>query len=240
MPWKLSERVCEPEILDRPDLKPEDVLPAYRGLARLHRAANGTRIFLAPLQDYLKRCSSERHIRILDLACGDGNLIRQLYRRLADDYPNVEFFGCDKNAHAIEHANDQAVVEGCEGIHFFEADIVEEALPGGFDVYINSLFLHHLSRPEAVQFMRNMAACAPDRILLSDLLRTHRGALLTAVATYTLSRNSIVHIDGRRSIRAAFSHREVKELMRESGWNGTTMSRHWPERFLLTWRNPLR
>ncbi|MBI2421222.1 MAG: methyltransferase domain-containing protein [Candidatus Hydrogenedentes bacterium] len=238
MPWKLSERVCEPEILDRPDLDPEDVLPAYRGLARLHRIANATRIFLEPLQAYLRRDDGERTIRVLDLACGDGHLIRQLYRRLAEAHPHVEFYGCDKNVHAIEHANEQAVVDGCEGLHFFEANIIDEPIPPGFDVYINSLFLHHLDTPVAIQFMRNLAACAPDCILLSDLLRTHRGVVLTALATHTFSRSPIVHIDGRRSIRAAFSASEVRGLMRESGWNGVTLSRHWPERFLLTWRNP--
>jgi hypothetical protein len=101
-----------------------------------------------------------------------------------------------------------------------------------------SLFLHHLADDEAKDLLTRMAAAARHLLLVNDLERSTRGLLLAYLGTRLLSRSPVVHVDGLRSVRAAFTRTEVRALAERAGLNGAEVSPRWPCRYLLTWRRP--
>jgi hypothetical protein len=45
----------------------------------------------------------------------------------------------------------------------------------------------------------------------------------------------VVHVDGPRSVRGAYTIAEALQLTADAGWDHTTVTRHWPERYRLLW-----
>ena len=62
------------------------------------------------------------------------------------------------------------------------------------------------------------------------------GYLLALIGTRVLSRSPIVHVDGPRSVRAAFTVFEALQLAEHAGLHGATIGWRWPFRFLMEWR----
>ena len=119
---------------------------------------------------------------------------------------------------------------------FFVWDALGDELPTGYDLLTCGLFLHHLDERDAVGLLRKMAAAAGRAILVDDLCRSASGLWLARLATRTLSRSSVVHVDGPRSVRAAYSPAEFRELAEAAGLGSAAIARHWPQRQLLAWR----
>jgi hypothetical protein len=123
-------------------------------------------------------------------------------------------------------------------VGFFVHDALHGEPPAGYDAAVTSLFLHHLSEEEAVTFLRRLATSAGRLMLVNDLARGWAGLALAHVATRLLSASSVVHADGPRSVESAFTPAEALALAERAGLGGATVGRHWPCRYLLTWRRP--
>ncbi len=245
MPWlnqlraltRLTERHREAELMDEPSLDVSEHARALTGLRRVNWWSRSAAIVCPALQQLAAGCSAERPLRLLDVACGGGDVTAAIARwtRLAG-LP-VRVSACDISSTALEIARHHAGSTG-ESIEFFQHDLLQQPLPAEFDVVMCSLFLHHLEEADGVRVLRSMAAAAARAVLVNDLIRSRSGYLLAMFGTRLLSRSRIVHVDGPLSVAGAFTPHEALRLSEQAGLLGATISRHWPQRFLLTWRRP--
>jgi SAM-dependent methyltransferase len=143
--------------------------------------------------------------------------------------------GCDISPAAVSLAEAEAAEAGVP-VRFFVLDALNEAIPAGYDVVTCSLFLHHLDEADAAALLRKMAAAAGQLMLVDDLERSGMGYVLTWFGTRLFSTSPVVRHDGPVSAAAAFSLAEVRELARWAGLERASLTRHWPCRFLLSWR----
>jgi hypothetical protein len=60
---------------------------------------------------------------------------------------------------------------------------------------------------------------------------------MAVVGCHLLSGSRVVHVDGPISVAGAFTPGEALSLAEQAGLQGATLTRHWPQRYLLTW-NP--
>ena len=219
--------------MDEPDIDWDRHIQALRGLRRINQISGSSRI-LWPSIRALARKMNDRPLRVLDVAAGGGDVgIRILQRASREGLP-VEVELCDVSPKAIAHARQEADRKGVR-IHAFELDVLNDPLPGGYDVITTSLFLHHLDDDQATQFLRRAAEAAGRLVLINDLRRSLYGLLLAYGGTRVLSRSKIVHVDGIRSVRAAYTIQEVKGLAAAAGLHNVKVERKWPCRFLLSW-----
>jgi SAM-dependent methyltransferase len=132
--------------------------------------------------------------RILDIGCGGGALLEYLQRRLG-----VEVVGVDKKP--PETAN----------VPIIQADAVTETLPDA-DIAVCSLLAHHLTPEENVALIRNVGRSC-RRFIIQDLIRHPMPfVLFTLFLCPLIGREAAV--DGRQSIRRAFTPGEFAEMVR--------------------------
>jgi 2-polyprenyl-3-methyl-5-hydroxy-6-metoxy-1,4-benzoquinol methylase len=120
-------------------------------------------------------------------------------------------------------------------VEFSIADVLEDPLPGSFDVVTCTLFFHHLPEDSAVVLLEKMRVAAEQMLLVNDLARGWLGYWLAQLVCHLTSRSYIVRRDGPASVRAAFSLDEARRLADAAGLVGARVGRRWPQRFHLAW-----
>jgi 2-polyprenyl-3-methyl-5-hydroxy-6-metoxy-1,4-benzoquinol methylase len=230
----LWRRHRQPEWMDQPGLNEGEHQRALRGLARVNWLSRSAALFWPTLRAFATR---SRPLRVLDVACGGGDVSVTLARLARRQNVPLSLSGCDKSETALRVARQRALSAEIS-IDFFEHDVLKEPLPARFDVVICSLFLHHLDETEAVAVLRSMSQAAEQGVLVNDLIRSRSGYWLAVIGTRLLSRSPIVHVDGPLSVAGAFTPDEVLRLSEQAGLSNVVISRHWPQRMLLTWRRP--
>ena len=219
--------------MDGADLSPTAHVAALAGLERLNLLALHARPFWREIGPWAAGATPDQPLRVLDLACGGGGLVLGLRRRARRERLAVQVDGCDRSPTAVAFAEARAAKAGLAGGRFFACDLLGDGVPSGYDVVINSLFLHHLTEDEAVAFLRDAAAKVQRVALISDILRTRLGLWLVRVACPVLGGSRIVVEDGLTSLRAAFTATELREIAAWAGFPGVSLRPHWPERALL-------
>jgi len=222
-----SHRHREAEVMDDPALDADRHRHALRGLSRVARVSGTVRSLWSII-----RPRATKPIRILDIACGGGDVVIGLAKRAVSQRLPIEVLGCDISPVALDFAREQA--KGTAAT-FFPLDIFREPIPTGFDVVTCSLFLHHLDDETIVTLLRSIRESGVSLFLASDLRRGRFAYSLTWAVTRILSRSEVVHLDGPLSVKAAFTIPEMRELAGKAGMSGATIRPIWPFRFLLRW-----
>ena len=245
-PMNLSARVLEGELMDAPELEARLHLQALRGLQRVNRLSGTAQVIARAI---LQHCGSaaragdrNRQLRVLDLACGGGDVTLAVGRSLIAAGLDVDMQGWDRSPRAIEFAKERShsffapsPLRPTIPVRFEVHDVDDLAGEKEFDVVMCTLFLHHLDREAAVRCLSKMYRAASELVLVDDLRRTWVGYRLAQLGCRLLTRSPIVHVDGPLSVRAAFTEKELTALSREAGLPTPVFVRHWPQRFLMRW-----
>jgi SAM-dependent methyltransferase len=219
--------------MDRPDLDAAQHFDALRGLARINRWSRAAAAIWKPIAELQREIGQP--LRVLDIATGGGDVLCALVRKAWHAGLPIDFAGCDVSPRAVAFAESRAQRLGFD-IKFFAADALSDPLPTGFDIIISSLFFHHLEEDAATRLLGKVAAACGSMIVISDLRRGWQGYWLAQLAARILTRSSVVHIDGPRSVRNAFTSEEMLAIARRAGLAGVSVRHCWPRRFLLCWR----
>lgn len=168
-------------------------------------------------------------LRVLDVGCGGGDLVRRLARWTARDGLTASFVGIDTDPRAIEFAQRQPtsdnILFSCTDSHALV--LAKER----FDVVISNHVLHHLSDTERHVLCQDSAQLATQLALHNDIHRDDLAYALFPLAGI-VCRHSFIVEDGLRSIRRAFTQAELSKNCL-SGWEVTRSA---PFRLQLLWR----
>ena len=230
----LKHRERLDETMDDPGLALRQHFHALSGLARLNRLSRTAEIFAGELRRFSSPAGSSP-LRILDLACGGGDItigLAKLVHRLPGDFV---IDGCDLSPRAVRYAEQQQKRSGV-ACRFFVLDLVRDPLPDDYDVFVTSLFLHHLSEVQLTGLLKRMARAARSGFLVNDLRRSAVGYLLAGLSARLVTRSPVVHRDSLLSVRAAFRFQELEDLVKRAGLTDARLRRCFPCRFLLSWR----
>jgi 2-polyprenyl-3-methyl-5-hydroxy-6-metoxy-1,4-benzoquinol methylase len=234
-PWSIDvrDRQLRPEWMDRPGLEVGAHRAALWGLARVNALSFVHRTFWRPIRE-LAKCQSPGEVRVLDVACGGGDIAVRLAQLARRSRFRLTVDGCDIRPNALSLARERAD-RAQVSCRFFEFNALQQDWPNDYDVIVNSLFLHHLTNEDVVTVLTQMASATRRLVLANDLVRSPTGYLLARFGARLLSRSPIVHTDGPASVIGAFTRAELHDLARRAGLRKAKVKRCWPARMLLEW-----
>ncbi|MDC0307663.1 MAG: methyltransferase domain-containing protein [Planctomycetaceae bacterium] len=233
LPASMENRDLQPELMDDPALGADDHRAALLGLKRINKISGSSRILWPAIERVAQKLG--RPIRVLDLACGGGDVTRGLALKAQSSSLPVTIHGADISETALEYAREESQTAGLDQLEFHQLNILEGDLPTDYDILYSSLFLHHLTEDEAEHFLQKQAQATRHSVLVNDLRRSQWGYIMATIGCHLLSRSPIVHFDGPQSVKAAFRIEEVKRLAEQAGLHSPKFTMHWPQRFLMEW-----
>ena len=186
------QRSFEEEILDGGGLLPEVLERAHRRLSQTHSLLGNHAAILRAL-----RCDGAAR-RVLDIGCGHGGLLEKVRRQMG-----VEVLGVDL----------RPPEGGVREFPILKLDAVREALPRA-DVAVSVCLVHHLHAEEFVEMIRNVGRTC-RRFVILDLVR-HRVPLVLFSAVAPLCLPKVNVLDGRQSIRRAYTPEEFRGLIAQA------------------------
>ena len=155
---------------------------------------------------------------VLDVASGDGYVMRNIAARLARD-------GIQLNITLLDRAASHLPANG--SIPRVSADAL--SLPfrdSTFDLVSCSLFLHHLPPEQAREFAREALRVCRIAVLVHDLIR-HPLHLALAYAGVPLYRSRITRKDAPASVWQAYTVSEMTNCFREAGAAEVSVTNHY-------------
>ena len=236
-PWYLdvSNRQLQPELIDQPGLDVNTHRTALCAIAGINSLAFTHRSYWKAIRPLAER-PAPRPVRVLDVACGSGDVAVKLAKTAQRAGWPIIVDGCDVSSIAVSLAQERAELAQVPS-RFFSFDVLNGAWPDDYDVITTSLFIHHLRNDEAVHVLRQMANSARRMVLVNDVVRSPFAYLLARIGTPLFTRSPLVHFDAPTSVANAFTPKELVGLAHRAGMLGATISCGWMARMQLEWHN---
>jgi SAM-dependent methyltransferase len=206
-----SRRSCENERLDQEGLNPKELRHILHDLARFNGAMLGRSPVLRWLREPLSKASERQPIRLLDVGCGYGDLLREIRRWTTRRGIPVTLRGIDVNPHTINIA--RAATDPCDAIAFETADVLRLRSADQVDLVVSSLFSHHLADEKLVEFLIWMETTAVRGWLICDLQRHPLPYYVIALAGRVAPLHPVVFSDGQLSVRRSLTRKEWKDRL---------------------------
>ena len=221
----LEKRAQAEELMDADDLDAATYAAVVGDLAKVNTVTLAAR----PTMAFLDRAVGDvRHVRILDVGFGDGDMLRRIARWAARRGITTELVGVDLNPRSELAARAHTAAD--LPIRYVTGDYRDTG--GDWDAVISSLVAHHMTHDQLVAFLRFMEANA-RAWFVNDLHRhgfAHLGyPLLARVARW----HPIVRHDGTLSIARSYRPAEWPPILAEAGIAQARVFRAFPFRLCV-------
>ena len=205
----LRRRSTATEWMDTEEVTPSDFAACLADLATV----NTVTLARLPTVAFMRRIARRhpgRTIRVLDVGCGEGDMLRRLQRWSVRAGVSLELTGLDLNPLGNEAA--RAATPPAMNIEYRTADVFGAGL-GDYDVILSSLFTHHLTDTQVAAFLHVMETHARLGWLINDLhrhpLAYHGFRALSAAAGW----HRFVRHDGPVSVARSFVRADWERLL---------------------------
>ncbi len=198
----LSKRSNQPELMDSFDEPIASLRLVFQDINRVNSILGGNKMTINAIQQVIN--TKKKHsYTILDMGCGDGQMLREVALYFRKHKLNGSFIGVDlnKNALSIAHEDSRDFPE----ISFRHQDIltVDEA---NFkcDILISTLTMHHFNDNQLVMFLKKFTSLVTIGVVINDLHRSRWAYYLFHLFIAIFIKTRIAKIDGLLSIQRAF------------------------------------
>lgn len=215
------------EIMDDPHCDPARLRRTLRGFGAVNRAvASWARVYRTHVRPAFAAASAQAPrgapLRILDIGCGGGDVLRRIVMMAARDGYAVQGVGIDPDPRAIAVASSTPPIPGVVYRECFSADLV--AAQEQFDVVLSNHLLHHLTQTELAGLLADSEALATRLAVHSDISRGRLAYAAFAVGAVPVSVGTLLRVDGLRSIRRSYTPGELADVL-PSSWTSERVGR---------------
>jgi 2-polyprenyl-3-methyl-5-hydroxy-6-metoxy-1,4-benzoquinol methylase len=211
----LAARSTLPELMDAEAVDETTYQRCLADLATINWITLTHRATLKWLTLAVKNIPQDTEIKILDVAYGQGDLLRAIAGWAARRRRPVRLSGIDLNPRSAIAA--RALTPPGAPIAYHTGDVFAFTPEAAPDFIVTSQFTHHLADHEVVNLLRWMDATAARGWFITDL---HRHALAYygfPLLARAFGWHGIVRHDGRISIARGFTRAEWERLVRQAG-----------------------
>lgn len=208
-----SNRSSEMEIMD--DFTMEGALfrDTLDKLEIINRFLGGNSVTINGLKNLLKNQSKNKTITIVDLGCGNGDILRDVAKFGRKNNYSFNLIGIDANLAAIEYAKELS--KEYSELSFKTIDILSEDFKKqSYDVVLCTLFLHHFKNEELISFLKTTTNKATIGVVVNDLHRHKLAYYLFKLIGFFI-KNKMVRQDGLTSVLRAFKREDLENIAKE-------------------------
>ena len=208
-----SHRSSEMEIMD--DFTMEGALfrDTLDKLEIINRFLGGNSVTINGLKNLLENQPKNKTITIVDLGCGNGDILRDISKFGRKNNYSFKLIGIDANLAATEYAKELS--KEYSELSFKTMDILSEDFKKqSYDVVLCTLFLHHFKNEELISFLKTTTDKATIGVVVNDLHRHKLAYYLFKLIGFFI-KNKMVRQDGLTSILRAFKRKDLENIAKE-------------------------
>jgi 2-polyprenyl-3-methyl-5-hydroxy-6-metoxy-1,4-benzoquinol methylase len=223
-------RSQEPEIMDNFSLEGEELRAALDQIARINQFLGGNTVILHALKQLLKKTDRNGPIRIVDIGCGNGDMLRMLATYGQKNNLNFQLIGIDANDFTINYAKTQSVTY--PNIEYVCVDIFSDDFTSlTYDIALCTLTLHHFTNEEILNIITTFNNNATIGVVVNDLHRSKIAYGLFEIICTVFKLNRMSRQDGLVSILRGFKKKDLEDFSREVQLQNYTINWKWAFRY---------
>jgi 2-polyprenyl-3-methyl-5-hydroxy-6-metoxy-1,4-benzoquinol methylase len=223
-------RSAAPEIMDDFAMEGEILRDALDKIASINKLLGGNKVTLQGVKRLLKGVDRTRSISILDVGCGNGDMLRTLADYATKKDLNFVLYGIDANAFTIKHA--QSLSASYPNISYYCDDIFNENLPlQEFDIILCTLTLHHFKNDEILKLLSFFHTQARLGLVINDLHRSKLAYYLFTALCYVFGLNDMSREDGLVSILRGFKRSDLEQYSKQLQFRKFSIRWKWAFRY---------
>lgn len=225
-------RTDTPEIMDDFNLEGEVLREALDKIAEINQLLGGNSLTLNGVKELISKEPKSRLITIVDIGCGNGDMLRYLSNYGKENNYLFQLIGIDANAFTINHAEKLSelyanITYKCENIFEYDFSQLQS------DIVLCTLTLHHLNNIEIENLLTTFDNNSKLGIVINDLHRSSIAYRLFQIVCYLFGLNAMSREDGLTSILRGFKKPELVTFSKKLNFKNYTI--HWKWAFRYQW-----
>jgi len=223
-------RSTESEIMDDFALEGEILRDALDKIAKINQLLGGNQLTLLGVQDLLRNIPKTNEIVIIDVGCGNGDMLRTLADYGIKNSINFRLIGIDANNFTINHA--RKLSKSFSNISYRCEDVFDKPFEElKYDIVLCTLTLHHFKEDDILRLMSVFNANSRIGIVINDLQRSAVAYRLFQVLCFVFRLNSMSREDGLTSILRGFKKEELVNFSKKLKLNNYIIQWKWAFRY---------
>ena len=208
-----SNRSSEMEIMDDFTLKGDVFRDTLDKLEIINRLLGGNKVTIRGLKKLLKNQSKNKIITIVDLGCGNGDILRDIAKFGRKNNYSFKLIGIDANFAAIDYAkklSKEYSELSFKTVNVFSEDFKKQS----YDIVLCTLFLHHFKNDELMSFLKTTIQKTTIGVVVNDLHRHKLAYYLFKLIGFFI-KNKMVREDGLTSVLRAFKRKDLENISKQ-------------------------
>jgi 2-polyprenyl-3-methyl-5-hydroxy-6-metoxy-1,4-benzoquinol methylase len=219
-----------PEIMDDFNLEGEVLRDALDKIADINKLLGGNSLTLDGVKALLKdRRTGLQPLRILDVGCGNGDMLRTLADYGRKNNLRFELIGMDANAFTIRHA--QELSAQYPEISYTCADIFVSLQANTYDIILCTLTLHHFKDEEILTLLQGFRKHSRLGFVINDLHRSAIAYYLFKALCFVFRLNDMSREDGLISILRGFKKNDLLAYAKHLQLKNSSVKWKWAFRY---------
>jgi ubiquinone/menaquinone biosynthesis C-methylase UbiE len=223
-----SKRSAETEIMDDLEASGPVIDVTLKELETINLLLGGNHVTVNGIRKLLPS-KIDRAVIIVDVGCGSGDILRLVDKNLTSMGQEAKLNGIDANPNIVSYARKNTPQKN---ITFTTLNIFSEEFRNlRFDILLGTLFFHHFTTDELVDFLSRARSQAKIGIVINDIHRHWFAYYSIKWLTGIFSSSAMVRNDAAVSVMRSFKKRELEEILRKAGLNNYSIRWMWAFRW---------
>ncbi len=223
-------RTDEPEIMDDFAMEGEILRKALDKIAKINQLLGGNQLTLQGVQNLIQNIDQNLQITIVDVGCGNGDMLRKLADFGIKNNYNFKLIGIDANAFTINYA--EKLSENYLNINYKCEDIFNKQFNElKYDIVLCTLTLHHFKNNEIENLLQLFYENSKLGIVINDLQRSAISYRLFQLLCFVFRLDEMPRKDGLTSILRGFKKQDLIDFSVKLKFKKYTINWKWAFRY---------
>jgi 2-polyprenyl-3-methyl-5-hydroxy-6-metoxy-1,4-benzoquinol methylase len=225
-----KHRTDEPETMDDFAMEGEILRDALDKIAKINQLLGGNQLTLRGVQELIGNISKTTTFTIVDVGCGNGDMLRTLADYGLKNNLNFQLIGIDANNFTVNHA--QQLSRNYPNIRYQCEDIFDKSFEElKYDIVLCTLTLHHFKDDEIIHLLNVFNANSNIGIVINDLHRSAIAYRLFQALCLVFRLNKMSREDGLISILRGFKKVELVHFSEKLNFSNYKIQWKWAFRY---------